>query len=151
MLSLCLAIGGCSGSYQVRRAPRVPPVAKGVRTVGTFQLYHVGDAIDVGGEVSLCIHAVMDPYVANTQTQLQIYRPRAGWKLIGLDVELSNQGSKAQRFYAMLGLNLRGTLKDPEGRPREFHSEPWFTTKAPDGLIGPNSSMRGWAVFQVPD
>jgi len=93
----------------------------------------------------------MDPYVANTQTQLQIYRPRAGWKLIGLDVELSNQGSKAQRFYAMLGLNLRGTLKDPEGRPREFHSEPWFTTKAPDGLIGPNSSMRGWAVFQVPD
>lgn len=102
--------------------------------------YAVGETAGTG-ELEVTVFGIKDP-----QTPGKFLQPSEGRHFVSVDVQVTNRGSSVQAFSSLLGFHL----KDASGR--EFDAAfSDISPPPPDGDIPAGKSIRGLALFDVPN
>jgi hypothetical protein len=104
-------------------------------------IYQLGDLIEIS---NLVIQVLGVTYPAGTD----LIRPKEGYKFVGVDVQVENQGSSVQEITSVVQMYL----KDDTGQKYTFHlgAQSVLGGGLPDDELQPGESVRGQVGFQVP-
>lgn len=128
-----------------------PPLATGVPPAETVapaaapapavkSVYAIGETARTG-DFDVIVHGFKDP-----QPPGQFLQPAQGMHFVTVDVELVNRSSRQRSFSSLLGFRM------VDGADRQFDSTfSDITPPAPDGDFPPGQTLRGLALFEVPD
>ncbi len=121
-------------------AATAPPTSVGgALAPGPPSVRALGETVRTAG-FDITVHGFTDPQAPGR------FPPGPGRHFLSVDVEVTNRTAARQRFSFLLGFHVL----DQAGR----EIDPMFgdvTPPAPDGELGPGQSLRGRALFEVPD
>jgi hypothetical protein len=127
------AVGSKSSSKSSSRPGRPAPAAA----------YKVGDTAKTS-DFKITVYAFKNP-----QPPVDAFnKPRAGYHFVSVDVQVTNPGSAQQTFSSLIGFHLL------DAQNRQYDEDitgGGLTPNAPDGQIAGGQSIRGFAVFEIPN
>lgn len=147
---LVIALAGCTKENKAEKVGNdtTATTAAGSSSATTAKkssgptTYKVGDVVKLGS-YQVVVHAVKNPQPPVNQFS----KPPAGSHWVSADLEVTNTSTKPQQFSSLLGIEAQ----DAENRTYKETVTSGLTPGPPDGEISPQSSTRGFVVFEVPD
>jgi len=126
------------GSDNGSPAATTAPTAE--RPAPATKVYYMGETARTG-DFDVTVLGFTDP-----QPPGDVLPPRVGMHYVSVDVELSNRSSRQQAFSSLLGFLLIDAVD------QEFDASFGdVTPPAPDGDVAAGQTVRGLALFEVPD
>lgn len=104
--------------------------------------YQMGDLVKIS---DLSIQTLGVSYPPGTE----LVKPKEGFKFVGVDVQVENQGSSVQEITSVVQMYL----KDDTGQKYTFHlgAQSLLDAGLPDDELQPGEKVRGQIGFQVPE
>ena len=105
--------------------------------------YKLGQSAKTG-DFTVTVYAIQDPFVSSNP----LAKPKAGNRLVTVDVQVTNKTKKQIRFSSLTGFHLLDSQHHQydEDITIKFTLQP----SSPDGKIPPKESVRGFVGFEIP-
>lgn len=137
------AVAGNAANEAANSLAVTDNASPGIAAGSTEAAYNVGDTASTGG-FKVTVYGFKDPQPPVNE----FMTPGPGMRYVSVDVQMTNPGSKQQRFSSMLGFRLI------DGQNRQYNEnfmDAGLTPGAPGGEFAAGQSVRGYVAFEVPD
>jgi hypothetical protein len=108
---------------------------------GEPEAFAVGDLVQLG-DWHIRVHGVTDPLTSGNQ----FLNPAAGNRWVGVDAEVTNNGTNAQVVSSILCFELLDSANVEYTMALAPDAQ-----QPPDGEVAPGTSRRGTLVYEVPE